>query len=335
MEDPWGLRLSSFDNRVLIDELRQRGFSVPIAWASYPLTYYSIPSLLDMGYVASDGTLTSSASEAYLHRMIGGDSQFVSLLRASGYEFTMIEAGWGGSRCGENVDNCVSAPIYSDGLSAIAASSVAGNNLLTRLGHGFTQGALASMNWLRSNAAKLSSNGIRDLVFAHLLVPHPPTFLDSECRVRAPAIYTTPVLRSPGDSDAVVGERKVGYLEQLECVNQFISEFVDLVGSDSTVVIVGDHGPESLNQTFTDPLGWSNRQIIERLNAFLAVRTPEPCDLPSSIVLPNVLRIIVGCLTGIREPSLPDKLFVVVELERGAPIHEVTEQRVRYLLAVE
>lgn len=321
-----------FDNHALLHELKQRGFEVPTAWASYPLTYYSIPSLLDMGYVANNETVTSSASEAYLHRMTGGDNQFVSVFRASGYEFTMIEAGWGGSRCGENVDNCVPAPIYSDGLSAIAASSVLGNNLLTQLGSGFTQGSLASMNWIRSNASSLSSNGVRDLVFAHLLVPHPPTFLDSECRVRAPAIYTTFILSSPGDSKAVVEARKAGYLEQVECVNQFIREFVDLVGPDSTIVILGDHGPETLNQLFTDPAYWSERQIVERLNAFLAVRTSESCDLSSPIVLPNVLRAIVGCLSGVREPKLPDRLFIVVELERGAAFHEVTKERVRSLL---
>ena len=321
-----------FRNETFTDLLQEAGFSLPIAWASYPLTHLSIPSFLEMGYIADDGFVTSPASTAALHRVIGGDNNLVSLAKSSGYAFTMIEAGWGGSKCGGQVDTCVHAPIYDDGLAAIAASSVLGDKLRFELGHGFTQGALGAMDWLRSNTARLSSNEHPDLVFAHLLVPHPPTFLDRSCHVRASPVYASPLLRNAGDSAELVKERREGYLEQLECVNKFLAEFVDLVGSEATIVMLGDHGPESLNQTFTDPRIWSSRQITERLNAFLAVRTPGSCDMMSPLVLPNVLPQILGCSAGLVVPLLPDRLFTVVELDAPAQVYEIATERVTTIM---
>jgi hypothetical protein len=322
-----------FDNRAFNTSLERQGFSLLTAWASYPLTQYSLSSLLEMDYVAEDGSSTSPASTAYLHEIVGGDNRFVSILKASGFEFTMIEAGWGGSRCGGEVDHCVPAPLYDDGLSAIAASSIAQNALRSRLGHGFTQSSVASMKWLMSNAERLSSNKKSDLVMAHLMVPHPPTFLDAECRVRTSDIFNSPLLRNVEDSENVVRERRAGYLDQLQCVNRFLSEFLDLVSPESTVIVMGDHGPESQGQTFTHPLAWSDQQITERLNPYLAVRVAKPCDLATPIVLPNVLRTVVGCLTGTVEPALPNRLFLVVELDAPAQIYELPQQRVTNLLA--
>jgi hypothetical protein len=321
-----------FTNEQFTTQLDERGFSLPEAWASYPLTHYSIPSMLEMGYLAEAGTHTSPAAASELHRIIGGSNRFISVLKASGYRFTMVEAGWGGSRCGEQVDVCVSAPVYDDALSAIGSSSVMGSRLLDQYGHGFTQGSLASMEWLRQNARRLSANGTPDVVFSHLMIPHPPTFLDAACELRVSELYTSPLLMQVSDSEADVHQRKVAYLEQVECANRFLSDFIDLAGAHASIVIAGDHGSESQAQTFTDPSGWSDSQITERLNAFLAIRTALPCDLSSPIVLPNVLRQLVACGTRTVVDDHPDRLFTMVELDAPALIHEIATDRVASLI---
>jgi hypothetical protein len=244
----------------------------------------------------------------------------------------MVEAGWGGSRCGEQVDVCVNAPLYDDALSAIAASSVIGPRLLDEYGHGFTQGSLASMEWLRENARRLSDNGTPDVVFGHLLIPHPPTLLEASCELRVSDLYTSPLLRQPSDSENEVDQRKAAYLEQVECANRFLTDFINLVDAKASVVIAGDHGPESQGQTLTDPSAWSDPQITERLNAFLAIRTGLSCDISSPIVLPNVLRQLIACGTRTVVDDHPDRLFTMVELDAPALIHEIAPDRVASLV---
>jgi hypothetical protein len=134
------------------------------------------------------------------------------------------------------------------------------------------------------------------------------------------------------DSDADVNQRKSAYLEQVECANRFLSDFINLVGAKASIVIAGDHGPESQAQTFTDPSAWSDSQITERLNAFLAVRTGLSCDLSSPIVLPNVLRQLVACGTHAEVDDHPDRLFTMVELDAPALVNEIATDRVASLI---
>ena len=321
-----------FTNERFATQLDESGFTIPEAWASYPLTHYSIPSMLEMGYLAEGGTYTSPAAASELHRIIGGSNRFISVLKSSGYRFTMVESGWGGSRCGEQVDVCVGAPLYDDALSAIGTSSALASRLLDQYGHGFTQGSLASMEWLRENARRLSENATPDVVFSHLLIPHPPTFLDASCELRVSDLYASPLLMHISDSEDDVHQRKAAYLEQVECANRFLSDFINLVGAKASIVISGDHGPESQGQTFTDPSAWSDSQITERLNAFLAIRTGLSCDLPSPILLPNVLRQLVACGTHTEVDDLPDRLFTVVELDAPALVYEIATDRVASLI---
>lgn len=316
-----------FGNEQLLDRLNVAGFATPTAWTSYTHTHLSVPSLLNMSYPMSDGALVGAEGGRALRDAIGGENQLVHLLKSRGYRFTMIEAGWGGSRCGAQVDQCVQAPFVDDGVFAYLGSTLLGPLVTGAFGHAFTQGAIHSMQWLIDQSAGLGRNGLADLVFGHVLAPHPPYYLDDECALRVDSRYRVVALAGVAETDTSDRERNDAYVAQLLCVNRFVEEFISTVDVEATVVLVGDHGSDRREQLGRDPSLWTSADRLERMNAFLAVRTRAKCDLGEPVLLPNVMRRVLGCLSGEAVPDVRPRMFYVTE-----PIREFSSLEVDELL---
>jgi hypothetical protein len=78
-----------------------------------------------------------------------------------------------------------------------------------------------------------------------------------------------------------------------------------------------------------DPESWTREDLAERYNAFLAVRDGPECSVGDEVILPNVLRRVLSCLSDEGMEDLEPRMLMyapfgddgrssrVTELDRG------------------
>ena len=316
LESDFGL-----DRSTVIRRFEKIGFEVPVhAWSAYPATRSSLPSLLDMSFPLESGGRVTALTEKRLSDMIGGSNSVSSILRAEGYELVMVESGWSGSRCGPEVDICIPAPIMDEAMFSVAERSLVGKPILRSMGYAFTVGAQHTMTWLDANGPSLSEDSRPSFVFAHVMVPHPPFFLDDSCRTRFGRERNGVQFVRPGDE---LLERRSAYLEQTECVDEFVLDLTGMIEPDDVVVVVGDHGTDQRNQLVRDPETWSRTDLEERFNVFLAVRDGAECSVGDPVILPNIFRRVLSCIANPDLEDLEPRMFKYAGVDDPAP--EVSE----------
>jgi hypothetical protein len=311
----------------VVDELEQRGFDVPDSvWSAYPSTRSSVPSLLDMSYPLGPGPAVSVMSNRHLSDIMGGSNVATSILEAEGYESVMIESGWSGSRCGGAIDRCIASPFLDEAMFSTVAGTVGGPSIVEAFGSSFTVGSRHTMSWLLDYGPEMAADGRPNFVYAHVMAPHPPFFLDSNCRTAFDVGRNGFLFARPNDD---VSERREVYLEQAHCVNGFMMDLSDRLSEDTILIFVSDHGTDRRNQLSRDPESWTREDLAERYNAFLAVRDGPECSVGDEVILPNVLRRVLSCLSDEGMEDLEPRMLMyapfgddgrssrVTELDRG------------------
>ena len=277
--------------------------------ANFPLTALSVSSALNLGYAVEEQHLSRSDLHV-LYDMVGGNNTMARILKDAGYSQTYVESGWFGTRCRSEVDTCVSGPWPDETFYDIARSSLLRGLPGLEDARSFSRGALHAFGWVRNELDSYLDNGEPDLIYIHLLAPHPPFFLNSSCEPRpdvAMAGFTTGV---PGLPEQQEQERRNGYVAQVECVNQVLSSIAgSAVANESVIVMFGDHGPDSSAQLFIDGDEWTDDQLRERFSVMFAGYGPG-CDFADIGSLVNVSRRIISCLADEEVPDLPSRAFV-------------------------
>ena len=301
MEQDFGQVDSEFSTR-----LRNQGFQVPeSSWSSYWTTSLSVASLLEMSHpVVEPG---GAANEARLQEILGGDNLLVTLLKKEGYRIHMVESGWTLGGCGVKVDVCAPSHVFDDAMFLTVIDTVAGPALQSLWGYPFTVGSQRTMRWMLENARALSETPLPDFVFAHVLVPHPPFFLDSECQTAVEHDRTGVNFLFPGVS---VQDREMFFLSQVDCVNGFLLDIVDMVQPDDVLVFVGDHGTDRRDQQTVPGEMWDEEAVVERMNVFTAARVPGLCRVGDSLMLPELMRTVLACLGSIEHPEPARRMFL-------------------------
>ncbi len=300
-----------------ISELKARGFQVPRSvWSPYWSTGLAVPSILDMSYpqVREDDGRRANIRQRY--QVLSGENQLVRVLSDNGYETTMIESGWSGSRCGPSYGRCIGGHFLDEGVFRVLADTVAAPHLTRTYGYAFTTGSLHTMRELRRFASEGRGDSPPRFVFAHLLVPHPPFFLQSDCSTRITDERSGTTFYRSGIAPEF---REAAFIEQRDCVDLFVRELTSAVSDQDLLVFVSDHGTDRRSQLSGSGSEWSHEAVVERMNAFLAVRYPGECPLPEGHVTVNLFRVLLSCLSGIEIPTIPDRIFVrgFVELDQG------------------
>ncbi|MGD2101700.1 MAG: sulfatase-like hydrolase/transferase [Acidimicrobiia bacterium] len=295
------------EDEQMLARLDASGFIVPrSAWTSYPNTKLSVPSMMEMGYPAEDW-IDNGATTQTLYNVISGDNNLVDVLQRNGYETYMVESGWSGSSCGSSYDHCVAAPYYDAGMNFVAYNSVVGDQPFVRPGVALALGAQHTMEWLADGVGVVRNDNHPSFVFAHLVAPHPPFFLDESCdmvieRDRDGFFFPFP--------DVDLEHRERYFAEQLACVDSFVEQFVDLIGADDVIVLTADHGTGRAAQMGTDPEEWTESAVRERMNPFVAVRFPGECAIDDPLVLPNLMRNVLSCLSEESLGDVPERIFI-------------------------
>lgn len=285
--------------------LESRGFNIAeSAWTSYRSTNSAVPSLLEMAYPTTVES-EAKATLADLYASISGDNLLRASLDANGYETVMIESGWSGSNCDGWYDVCVASAFIDDPVGFALQQSVPGESAAGLYGTPYSIGTVHAAEALERLAAE--DHSAPRFVFAHLMAPHPPFMLDSDCRTVVDEGRRGYFFSIPGVSTA----DRNSYLQgQIDCVDRLIFDFAAHVDSSDIIVVAADHGTDRRNQLVSDPRDWTEAGIIERMNVFVATRTPSGCAIGDSFVLPNLMRKVLNCLTDQAIDEVPPRIFL-------------------------
>jgi hypothetical protein len=301
-----------FDNSEFISELEKRGFAVgSSANSNYGGTHFSIPSMLEMSYLTEDGQPIHNSDLVQVTHMIGGENTWVETLAANGYTYVHADTEHWLNRCGESVDVCLTRPRLDITVDALLAKTPIGGLIYPESGDPTTalnRERIAQLTDWSEVASELPS-GPR-FVSLHLVMPHPPLFLDASCSPRVDRDLEGRNMAGAEFARSLLPIRRHAYIEQLLCANRTVLRFLDQLDKDAVVVITADHGPDSLGPLHADPNRWTDVQKWERYGILSSLRLPEQCDAgPDDQQLVNTLRLVVGCLSDTEVPMLDGEWF--------------------------
>ena len=315
LDEVYGVDVAAFT-----EILQRDGFVVADrALGAHPLTWLSVPAVLEQEYQAHPGRRGRPATHSRSNGIMSGNNRTHEELTEQGYRFvtaTEDEAPF----CDLNLSpirertTCLVQGNSMD--AAIRVRLVEMTPLLGLANRGIFPGLLS--RWLTAEdlrptrdseavqaflvddlldvvqSVKTNHEGIPIFVLAHLMYPHPPFTLDSECE---PSSH--PGFRPSFDSwDDLVG-LKMG----VACTQKQILELIERVESDAVIVLQSDHGPGlGLLRTGTEvdveevPI----EDLWVRASVFSAVRLPAKCRdwVSDTYAGVNTFRVILGCLSG-------------------------------------
>jgi hypothetical protein len=163
------------------------------------------------------------------------------------------------------------------------------------------------------------------IVFAHLILPHPPFVFDASGRqVDPPHPYS---LGDGDEFDGDLAEYRSGYAAQVEFANRRLRQAITTLLSRSkqppVIIIQGDHGPGS-RHNWGSPDASCLRERAGILNAYYLPSGSE--QLYPSISPVNSFRVVLNAVFGTQLPLLPDRTyFTSHRLERQAI--DITDRR--------
>ena len=303
-----------FDNTPFLDQLESAGFETSSrATANYSSTHVSIPSMLDMDLPIREGPIISVNDLRALGNITSGDNAVVRSLKDLGYFYVHGSSEWWGNRCGPAVDLCLGGPLMDiTAFDLLQATPVRGL-LFPETGDPGTATTVRRLDELE-DWEQISSDWPDQpkFVFLHVILPHPPLYLDGECEPNPQELLSQRRLNAyPPLDDSVVEVRKEAYVNQVECANQFVSTLLDAAGPDSIVVLTSDHGPDSRAQLSQSATLWEPEAVKERMSTFTSMRLPSECEQPSEdLHLVNIFRLVIRCVAdGAELPLLPAEYY--------------------------
>ena len=291
--------------------LEHSGFVVPaVALSSAPTTYVALPDMLQGEPVVPDGVRVSPADREALYGALGGNNRFVRSLKSMGFRYNHMEGGWEGSKCGPEVDVCWRAPLFESTTWELWRSTPIGRWLEKEALHPFTYAALKNADRLPNVIGSVVGNGQRDLLFTHVLMPHFPFVVDSNCVPHRDLAHNVFVRYGPE------GDRVERFLDQVRCAERIAISAVEAAGDEAIVVMSGDHGIAAGEEVEVPALDSEAAALFEQLNVFLAYRLPEQCERPRYDWTVGVLEAVLGCVSGSPQPpAVPE--FSVFADSRG------------------
>jgi hypothetical protein len=308
----------SLDNP-LVPELERRGFTVAgTARSNYIQTALSISSLLNADYLQTilpPGN-ARSRSRRVLGDLIADNLLFRSLAQA-GYrirsyasEYPLISARRADERPGPWL------PITEFGFSFYEGSGLAvmprwlgGDGVLPEYLH--RHQVMWTLDQLATEPH--GDTATPTLVFAHLLMPHPPFVFNADGSVRTTSVPITLADGPDWRRNAAGTDERYhdGYADAVRFLNGQLTRIVDGILRRSQrpaiIYIQGDHGPGS-------HLHWESAaksDLRERFGILMAMRLPDgkPASLPSHVTPVNAVRILLNEALGTQLPPLPDRSY--------------------------
>jgi Sulfatase len=295
-----------YDNSPFLEGLTERGFLIASqATANYSYTYASLSTMLNLDYVFLPGDIEETEREL-MRAALTGAIGIVPAFKRAGYDVTYFENAWGGSLCGSAIDVCVRNGLFRRGVWNVSQLTILAPLFESVMDNPFTQLSADQLASLGSVISRPRDDTRPRFTIAHILLPHSPILLGSDCSMRAPDLLR---VWGPGRPETQIA-RRVNYVEQVECVNQGVLTALDeflAASPDGIVMISADHGPASTLFNDVPADEQSAATIRERMTLLSAYRLPG-CEgaLRQDLTPVNGARSLVNCALGTRLPPVSD-----------------------------
>lgn len=305
--------LYGYDNSPFLDALEEEGFDVARqARANYSITHLSLPSMLNMSYMHPEDALLGARDLYLLAEELGGANQTVEILKENGYTYVHGDAGYSLNTCGQEVDVCLPGPWLDVTMFSLLVNTPIGGLIYPTAGDPSTVLNLARIDQLRnwsSFKASLPEGPI--FAFLHLLLPHPPMFLDGACAPRVMDVLDGRIMRDESVTEDELGLRQEAWVEQVKCANLAVNLLLAEADPDELIIITSDHGPDSFYEISGPRTVFTDVALQERFPTLTAVRMPPACrgSLPDDAHLVNLFREVFSCLSGREISSVEGRFF--------------------------
>jgi hypothetical protein len=153
------------------------------------------------------------------------------------------------------------------------------------------------------------------VVFAHLLIPHPPFAVESDCSARPLSEVDYDFLHEL--SSQTPSELRRLYLNQVACVNARMLRAIDrILKRDPTafILVQSDHGWKFTYSIERPALPEEAKlQVQMRLANLSAYRAPARCrhSFYDGFTAINTFPLVFACLTGEKPALQPDRMYMV------------------------
>lgn len=304
-----------------VDELESLGFEVAgEAISNYAQTAQSLASSLNLDYLPAllDGQQRGVEPRQRLADLIGENRTF-STLAAAGYRIRFYASEYGLIRSNLADERPAPLPHWTDFEYGLHENSVLP---VLSLAAGFRPGALPAavhrrqIHWVLDHLERnvVPADDPPTLVFAHLLIPHPPFSFEPD---GSPLETVLPGNLNDGShwhaQAAGTGEQyQAGYVKAVRFLNSRLLGIIRAVCSRQTerpaiIYLQSDHGPGSR-------LDWEDSQqtdMRERFGILLAARFPDGSHtrVPRDTSPVNGVRHVLKAAVQLDLPPLEDRAF--------------------------
>jgi len=289
-----------YDNSQFLNALRERGFYIAdCSQSNYGYTEFSLPSSLNYDYLENLGVIAHKDRVALLKH-----GAVRSFFESNRYQTAAFPTGW-------NITEWNDADLYIDYEHPVTAltefEALIVDTTILRVAD--------DINLFEQNTADVSRKDLRQLrvfslldnikelprvdanllVFAHIVVPHPPYSFDAE---GGPGQF-----RGEG---ATHEETSAAYIDQVKFINRAILDVIDVILMDSDqppiIIVQGDHGPPP-------ELALTYAEKMPILNAYYLPGKRMDRLLYPSISPVNTFRVVLNSYFGENLPLLEDKSY--------------------------
>lgn len=327
----------NYDNSEFLNYLEEKGFYVvKDAFANYPITDLSLASSLNMEFLdelASSMGKDSSDFNPLYGKII--NHRVWSYLEKRGYTYIHIGSTWEPSSKNWNADinyefvHPFSLPSFSMKLFETTMFypllskpiKLWGQELIKPLDYNAISREI-NLQQL-SILTEIPKMGGTKFVFAHVLFPHEPYVFDRDGRI----IPT---------EEAMTGDRKTYYLNQLIYANKLIKTMVEKLlkstQGKSIIILQADEGPLTARYKQNHDLFQWQEATVDELRKKLGILNAYylPGDgksaLYSSITPVNTFRLIFNLYFEDNLPMLPDEIYVMQDKKHPYKYIKVTEK---------
>lgn len=312
------------DNRPFEDSLRGLGFRVPVSVRSnYAITLLSVPSLLNFAHMRplADEMAADSRVGTPLDYLIE-HNRAAAFLKAQGYRYVFFPSAWfSATRSSAEADARfdpyrgfdLGRSIYRSQLQTKLVSVTmlsAFRNLIPSAAVVYAEHAERTF----AGVAAMAGAARPTFVFAHVLMPHTPWFVDAACH---PVLARDLASQRWDHSPASLAMLR----DQVQCVNgqtlKTVRALIMRSHPHPIIILQGDHGTEeSLNPPLSATAVPTVEQARERFRAFGAYYLPDggAVAIPESTSVVNVLRHVFSYYFDADLPPVPNTMFYSYQL---------------------
>jgi len=272
----------NFNNDEFENKLKEKGFIIASNnFSNYIETFLSLASSLNFEYInfLSERVGINNKDRRIPYEMIR-NNQVIKFLKQYGYLYVDFSNGWGPLDGNKYADIDIVTAKRNEFSRILISTTILEPFIGLMIKNDSRETIISAFNKLQE-IPKIKEP---TFTFVHFLLPHSPYLFDQD---------------GNSTNNEILEFNKELYLGQLKFANKKILETIDILLKSSTeppiIILISDHGPDSLGIFKTAYDSLTNDQLNERFGNFMSFYFPEEKNQSAinDLISPvNIFRVI-------------------------------------------